>query len=323
MTTELIDSPTSEITIQTVLANQLHFEWFDVDESSIVFRMNTPENIWLEVTRLALDAYEHTHSTHCRMMAKVADCLNYGERNYGEQWSNVLDDARKFLRVQQKSISNAMHTFSKIAPENRHVDTLSLTHHELVAGIDNKELQAKLLQQAEDEEMSTSDFKNVVARARLTDEDKKLIATQTSQDPEELTSKDIKALIKRAKRGDTGTPEVKAVIDLESDEGILHAIDKATERLKSYDFAEMPVPAQKKWTAAIVELAEAFGPCRRERFAQALANIAINYLLFAEAEKPARQWDEDRKEAWRPILGELQKVYRRSLVSARGKGEQE
>lgn len=320
MPTDLLDPPTNEITLQTVLS-QSHFEWFDVNESSIVFRANTPENIWLDVTKMALDAYEHTHSTHCRMMAKVADCLNYGERNYGEQWSNVLDDARKFLRVQQKSISNAMHTFSKIAPENRHVDTLSLTHHELVAGIEDKKLQAELLQKAETEELTTADFKNVVARARLTDEDKALIAKVTSQDPKELTASEIKKTLKRAKRGDTGPSEPKAVIDLESDEGLQHAIEKATERLKSYDFAEMPVPVQKKWTAAIVELCEAFSPCRREKFAQALSNLAINYLLFAEAEKPARQWDEDRKEAWKPILGELQKIYRRSCVSTHGKDE--
>lgn len=303
------------------LLEQGEFPYWSTTEQSISFLPACPEAKWIELTEALCNTFEKTERAHASLMFRIGDALRFGESQYGETYAAAVDLTHGRLKLSAKTLQNVAGICRNVPEENRHY-CLTLSHYEAVQALP-KEKQVEVLQLAEDEGDSVATLKNRVARARLTIEDKKLIATQTSQEPDELNASEIKRLLKRAKRGETSTPEPKAIIDLESDTGIFHCLDKASERLKSLDFGEMAVPTQKKWSGAIAELVEAFSPCRREKFAQMLANVVINYLRFAEAEKAAREWDADRKAEWAPILAELQKMYRRSMVSTHGnKGEE-
>jgi len=163
-----------EITLQSVMA-QGEFEFFSIHENGIAFREECPEEEWLALTKHALTGLEASGVTHCRMMAKVADCINFGETKFGSRHSQALDATRGYLKYNEKTVANACWVFSKIEEERRRVDTLTLSHHEAVAKLDPEE-QDEFLAKAENEALSVSALKDEI-KERHPSKPKKLAKT--------------------------------------------------------------------------------------------------------------------------------------------------
>ncbi len=149
-----------EITITDVM-QQGEFQFFKIHSNGIAFSEECPEDHWIEVTKQALNGLEQSGITHCRMMAKVADCINFGEAKFGDRHSQALDATRGYLKYNEKTVANACWVFSKIEESRRRVDTLSLSHHEAVAKLPPEE-QNEFLEKAEAEALSVSALKDEI-----------------------------------------------------------------------------------------------------------------------------------------------------------------
>jgi len=171
-----------ELTLQSVMA-QGEFEFFSIHDNGIAFREECPEEDWMELTRQSLNALEATGVSHCRMMAKVADCINFGEAKFGSRHSQALDATRGYLKYNEKTVANACWIFSKIEESRRRVDSLTLSHHDLVAKLTPEE-QEEFLAKAEDEALSVAALKEEI-KARHPSKPKKLAPPpQRDADPD-------------------------------------------------------------------------------------------------------------------------------------------
>jgi len=149
-----------ELTVADVMS-QGEFQFFQIHENGIAFSEECPEEQWMEVTKQALNGLEASNVSHCRMMAKVADCINYGEAKFGSRHSQALDATRGYLKYNEKTVANACWVFSKIEESRRRVDTLSLSHHEAVAKLPPEE-QNEFLEKAEAQALSVSALKDEI-----------------------------------------------------------------------------------------------------------------------------------------------------------------
>lgn len=122
---------------------------YAIKEKSIVFKAETSQDEWEQVTRQLADLNAHTASAHVRIMFLLGDALNFGERTYGEEAFQAIDATRKHLMLSMKTVENAAWIAAKVLPENRH-DLLSMAHHESVARLDATQ-QRELLNEAENE----------------------------------------------------------------------------------------------------------------------------------------------------------------------------
>lgn len=149
-----------ELTVADIMG-QKEFQFYDIHANGILFKEDCPEEEWLEVTKQALNGVEASSVSHCRMMAKLADCINFGEKKFGERHSQALDATRGYLKYNEKTVANACWIFSKIEESRRRVDTLSLSHHEAVAKLPPEE-QNEFLEKAESEALSVSALKDEI-----------------------------------------------------------------------------------------------------------------------------------------------------------------
>jgi hypothetical protein len=89
----------------------------------------------------------------------IGDWLNYGEKNYGEKYT----EAMRVLDYEEKSLRNMSSVAKKIEMSRRR-DNLSWSHHAEVAALDPKE-QTKLLDLAEKEEVSVKELRAAVKQS--------------------------------------------------------------------------------------------------------------------------------------------------------------
>lgn len=306
MSTDLVTaSVTTEI--KPEFYQQGEFEYWTTTPTGINFLPSTPEELWCSFTENLCRMIGRTEETLASMYFRIGDALRFGEAQFGENHSQAIELTKGWLKLSESRISNIVGVCRAIPLENRHF-VVSQSHYEAVQSLDPT-AQAEVLQKAVDEGASVATVKTFVVRKKLTDDDRKAVATVTSTDIEELTGPEIKKALKRAKKLASGEPEKEtAVIDLNSDEGILHGLTAAQKRLESLDFGEAKVSVLKLWSRAVANLAKAFAPARREQFALEMAQIVSEYLTLDEM----KGWDAERHERWQESLKALGRAEHRN-----------
>ncbi len=86
------------------------------------------------------------------------DALNYGERNYGEMYSQALNESD----YAYGTLRNAKYVAERIPLSRRH-DNLSWSHHAEVA---SEEQQDQWLKRAETEQLSKSDLRKAIRQSK-------------------------------------------------------------------------------------------------------------------------------------------------------------
>jgi len=98
---------------------------------------------------------EKLRTVEASMQWIIGDYLNYGEFNYGEKYSQVLDESVATWKT-YNWVSNRV-------PKDIRNPNLSWSHHRMVANLP-REYQVKLLEKAEKESLSTRDLSLIIAR---------------------------------------------------------------------------------------------------------------------------------------------------------------
>jgi hypothetical protein len=186
----------TELATQPSILDQGQYNHFTVSEHGIQFKPGTPQDTWLDVVHQLTTMFESSHRLHVRVMFLLGDALTFGESAYGEEFAQAIDMTRKVLQLSEKSIKNAAWICSSIAPSLRR-ETLTFSHHEVVAPLDPKE-QSEFLDQAESENLTVSALRKIIKERHPT----------TSRGQERAAS-----------------------ADLRSEEGLLAACQKAGEWL--------------------------------------------------------------------------------------------
>lgn len=161
MSTEQLTT-TAPVTMQDVMSSQATFPFFEIHERGVTFNIECPEDTWRELATAAAAAFQASGITHCRMIAKLADILNFGDTKFGERSADVIDCTAGFMKLSAKTIENAMTTFLKIPEERRRVDELTFEHHKLVQKLDPKE-QEEFLKLAISDGLSVSALREAIA----------------------------------------------------------------------------------------------------------------------------------------------------------------
>lgn len=131
-------------------------KYFDFNSTGLEISENTPFESWIKIG-------ESLKSANKTLQWWIGDWLNFGERKYGEKYTQVLeavDYENKTLR-DFKWVSGAV----KLSVRN---DNLSFNHHRLVAKLEEKE-QSKWLLKAEQEDWSTREFKTAIKRGGISE----------------------------------------------------------------------------------------------------------------------------------------------------------
>lgn len=147
--------------IQDVMSQQAEFPFFSIHATGISILPECPEEDWRTLAKACASAFENSGLTHCRMMAKLADVLNFGFAVYGERASDVVDATAGFMRLHAKTLDHAMSCFLKIPEERRRVDELTFEHHKAVQKLVPEE-QTEFLDLAISEGMTVSALKEAI-----------------------------------------------------------------------------------------------------------------------------------------------------------------
>lgn len=283
MTNTLATIEQNEGAMQLQTGQQTDF--FRVLDTGLIIHAGTPHEEWREnIMRPALEDFERTRNNHSASMFRLGDALAFGEREYGELYANEIDATRKFVLLNAKTIDNAMRIAKNVRPENRH-EMLTFSHHDVVQGLEPEE-QKELLDKAEDEAWT-------VAQLR------KEVKTRHPKEPTDPAN--------------PGTGK-KAVIDVESEDGLLHAAEKIAEFFQS----ESTTPDQwskertRQWSPVIASLVTYFGAM--EPVARAASDAVAAFL----AGENVKNWSDKRKAAWSPSVNAIAKAGRRGELTSCG-----
>lgn len=271
------------------------FEWYEVTTTGIVFQNGAPEEVWMDTIQKGLAMFESSRDLHLRAMFMVGDCLAYGERAYGERYSQAIDNTRKSLRLSFKTLQNAAWICGSVPPENRH-ELLTFSHHEAVARLTDLKEQADFLTEAEEKEWSVAELKMQVKK---------------KHPPTKMAG-----------------PAKRAIIDLDSEEGLLHAAEKIVEffskdEVKIEDWTK---ERQNAWVPTIVRLCDTFGAA--EDLCREILRVAAAYLDNPD-NNPLKEWSDGKKKRWTEPLNNVAKAGRRMGVigaakpTVRNEGEPE
>lgn len=260
-------------------------EFFRVTENGLIIIAGTPQEEWLRLTQEAIADFEKTRDDHAAAMFRVGDALAYGEREYGEEYAQAIDATRKSILLSVKTLKNAAWICKNVGPEVRH-EMLSFSHHGEVAALSPEE-QRELLEKAEDEAWTIAELRKEIK----------------ARHPKETTP--------------TSASTKKAIIDLESEDGLLHAGEKILDFFKD----ETTTPDQwskeriRQWAPVIGQLVAYFGalePVARE------ASNAVAAFLDNPENGPLKNWSDARKAKWSPSLNAIAKAGRRGEMTACG-----
>lgn len=249
-------------------------EFWTINESGIVLRANMPHEDWRSLAEVTLNHFEDTGTSHARAMFMVGDVLNYGEREYGELYADAIDATRQMIRRSMKTIQNVSWISKSIPAHIRHVDTLTLAHHEAVAKLAPEE-QIAFLTAADDEELSVADLKKRVKEAH---------PKTTGEGPKK--------------------PSKTAVVDLEDEDSLTLLIERLADFLEAQDPADQwSKERAKMWFPATGRIIKALGVA--EPVAVAAAQAASAFLANPD-NGPIEKWSNKRKSKWSTaIVGTL------------------
>lgn len=142
---------------------QGQFQWGITSATGVVFKDETPKEYWETHTRNVAILFEATGKQHSTAAMILGDCLNFGEEKFGEEFADVINASREFMRVSMKTIINWSYIAGKIPPSRRR-ENLSLSHHEAVCKLPADE-QAEYLMLADNEGLSVTELKAKIKEA--------------------------------------------------------------------------------------------------------------------------------------------------------------
>lgn len=177
--------PYRQLTVADAMAQQIAFEFFELNEKGATFKPETPENVWGELMVASFTAHDTLEEKLALVKTRIADGCNFGEAVYGERWSQVLPAIRAHYGITEKKLSTLMWIFRNVAPERRRLHTLTITHLEIVAKLTPEE-QEKWLSKAEKEEWTTQTLKDEVKAVHG-----KPRVTAPSHDPEDEDEEEV------------------------------------------------------------------------------------------------------------------------------------
>jgi hypothetical protein len=204
--------------IPTSILDQGAFKFYSVSEHGIKFKPGAPQDVWLDVVGRLTAMFESSHRLHVRVMFLLGDALAFGEAAYGEEYAQAIDMTRKVIQLSEKSIKNAEWICASVAPSLRR-ETLTFSHHEVVAPLDPEE-QSEFLDQAESENLTVSALKKLIKERHPT----------TSRGEERVSS-----------------------VNLRSVQGLLIACRKAGEWLTENEETMMPAQV-REWREALTPI---------------------------------------------------------------------
>lgn len=228
-------------------------ENYTVTPRGIDFTPACQRDEWLAVVHDLCGKYEATGRVHVRVMFLLGDALAFGERQFGEEFAQAIEDTRRALGITAKTAINASYVAARVSSSRRR-ETLTLAHHEAVASLAD-EAQGAMLDLAERESMTVADLRNHIARAALTEADKAALAAQTEKAVDDMSAAEIKRRLKAHAEGKPVKDE--AIIDRNSEESIRHAAEIVSTWLAAHELDDFAAARRKLWLAALTPLADA------------------------------------------------------------------
>lgn len=226
---------------------------FTVTTRGIDFTPACLRDEWLDIVKQLCGTYEATGRVHVRIMFSLGDALAFGERQFGEEFAQAIEDTRRALGITAKTASNAAYVAAKVESSRRR-ENLTLSHHEAVASLDAAGQDATLAL-AEREKMTVAELRNHVARMALTEADKATIAAQTEKPVEDMSASEIKRRLREASEGKPVKNEL--IVDLNSEEGVKHAAVAVGEWLALQNLDDFSTERRAAWLRALTPLADA------------------------------------------------------------------
>ena len=146
------------------IMTQGQFAWGIVSATGIALKDETPEKEWHRITEEVCRIFEFTGKKHAQAAMMLGDLLRFGEEKFGENYADVIDSTRDYIRVQIKTLTNWQWIAGKIAPARRR-ENLTLGHHEAVARLPIED-QDKFLDLAESDGMNVKELRGAIREAR-------------------------------------------------------------------------------------------------------------------------------------------------------------
>ena len=195
--------------------NQLVYSSFTLLKNGLMAIGNPSFNQWLECGEFIKRANGAVHFW-------IGDWINFGERKYGEKYSQALDESQ----YDYQTLRNDAWIARRVELSRRR-DNLSFSHHADVAELEPED-QEILLQKAVNEKLNRHRFRRVVRSFKL-----KLVLP-------ELSEKELSI----------------SYDDFESVEPIVDLTLRVVEQLKEIDFEKLR-PEAREWL--IAEMKKAIG----------------------------------------------------------------
>lgn len=204
------------------------FEFYAVSEHGMTFTNETPRAEWLDAVKRLTHFYEGSTMARERCLMCLADALNFGEVAFSEEFAQAIDATREALGLTPKTIANAQWVYGKIPAEKRR-EGLTLGHLSVIAALPDAERDI-LMSTAIEEHMTVSTLKEHVAEHHP-----------------------------KTKRGKTRAGKKTLIVDLESEEGLLHAQVKVAEWL--LEQAKNKTKLRAAWKSALEDPYKAYRRC--------------------------------------------------------------
>lgn len=210
------------------ILSQGTFEYYEVTEHGITFRPATPKGTWLRAVQQLCGMFEGAEMTRQRALMMLADALNYGQDEYGEEFAQAIDGTREALGLSPKTIANAQWVYGKIDASRRR-DGLTLGHMSVIASLP-VEAQETMMVTAIMEHMTVSQLKETVAEIH----------------PKTKRGKDRK---KKAKANEN-TDTAESILQKLSDSSAWLKANKPTEKMKQ-PLADCHLAFRRKWQTGV------------------------------------------------------------------------
>ena len=128
-------------------------KYFDFQRTGVVIKENTPIDEWLRIGEVLKKANAATQWW-------IGDWLNFGEREYGEKYSQALEATD----YDYSTLRDFSWVAGRIGLSSRN-DNLTFKHHRVVASLEKHE-QNKWLKKADKEQWSTSQLKDAIEKEK-------------------------------------------------------------------------------------------------------------------------------------------------------------
>lgn len=123
---------------QLSILDQGEFKFFTVTSHGISFRPATPRGVWLETVQKLCQMFEGAEMTRQKCLMLLADAMNYGQDEYGEEFAQAIEGMRQALGLTPKTIANAQAVYKKIEPSRRR-DGITLGHYSVISALEPAE----------------------------------------------------------------------------------------------------------------------------------------------------------------------------------------